>query len=99
MDAVPLTGGRGTIHIFMVATLVTEVVLDSYCCVTGWTYNRQRCIMDTSLSDDYWYNWVVPLLPFDAECMGSENIICKKSYKVAKTIKIVISLPCISFMV
>ena len=57
----PLTGAHGTIGIFSVATLVAEVLfeqfLDSYCCAMGQTYSScQRHVMDTSLSEDKWYN-------------------------------------------
>jgi len=45
-----------------------RTVLDSYCCVTGWTSQTKNCNGYFTLR----YNWgTKPLLPYDAECVGS----------------------------
>jgi len=55
-----ITGAHGTI-IFS--------VLDSYCCVMGWTSQTKNSI-DVMITFTLRY-CVEPLLPYDAECVGS----------------------------
>jgi len=69
MGTAPLTRARGTFQIFSGYFGYKDAfwtVLDSYCCVVG-DHSCQTPIMDTTLSDDNWYNWghAAPLLPFD----------------------------------
>ena len=48
----------------------------------------EMTIMDTSLSDGYWYNWGASTIPFDAECVDSPDnnyiIICKRRGKISR---------------
>ena len=53
---------------------IFQIVLNSYCCVTGWTYSSwQSTIMDMSLSDIIEMHGTITtyIKLYDAKCIGS----------------------------
>ena len=82
MGVAPSTGVRGTICIFIVAALVTEVLFEWFLIhtvVLRVKYSCQRFVMDTSLSDIT--GRISTIITFDAKhvCSPDNNITHEKS--------------------